>query len=244
MTLKDELKNFREFFWPLLEPLEERQPSTVSLEDVKLSCEDLDKCYDLAMKYYEDEADRKRSVESKSTIFISAIGFTTAILLSVTKDLVLGVNKELASVVYLLLILLVCIVIYMARAVWFAIKALERQGYHSLSYKDIININNSGEYRNQLIVKVINFTIKNQDVVNLKVDYMVMAHEYFKRAIIAIVLYSLCLATTYPLIKYLNCDVNADRMIKVLSSTNTGTWLLLGCLVVICLDCYIQMRRK
>ncbi len=238
------LKDIREFFWPLLEPLEQRQPQSVTLEDVKLTCEDLDKCYNLAMKYYEDENDRKSNVESKSTIFVSAIGFTTAILLSVTKDLVLGVNNQLASVAYALLILLVCIVIYMARAVWFAIKALERQGYHSLSYKDIVSTKDNGEYRNLLIVKVINFTIKNQSVVNLKVDYMVMAHEYFKRAIVAIVLYSLCLATAYPLVKYLNCDTNSDRMIKVLSSTNTGTWILIGCLGAFCVNMYIIKRQK
>lgn len=238
-------KEIREIFWPLLEPpLKEKTASTVSPEDIKLTGDDLDKCYDLAVKYYEDEDDRKSSVESKSTIFISAIGFTTAILLSVTKDLVLSTSIDFTSATYIYLVLLVIIVIYMARAVWFAIKALERRAYHSLTYKVIINKDNDKEYATAVITKLINFTIKNHRVVNLKVDYMVMAHEYFKRAIVAVVIYSITLAIAFPLTRYIKVGSNDDKIIKVLSGTNTGTWLLLACLLAVCVDIFILMKQN
>lgn len=238
------LKDIREIVWPLLEPLKQKEAPKISIEDINLTGDDLEKCYELAVKYYEDEDNRRSNVESKSTIFVSAIGFTTAILLSVTKDLVLSTNIDLSSATYLYLMLLVIIAIYMTSAVWFAIKAIERRGYHSLSYKDIINKNNDKAFTTELIIKLINFTIKNQDIVNLKVDYMVMAHEYFKRAIVAVLIYSITLAIAFPLTKYIKYGTNDDKLIKVLSSTNTGTWLLLGCLVTFCINIYILIKER
>jgi hypothetical protein len=232
-------KDIREIFWPLLEPLEERTTSSISSADINLADGDLEKCYELAVKYYEDEDNRRSSVESKSTIFVSAIGFTTAILLSVTKDLVLSTTIDFTSATYVYLILLVIIVIYMARAVWFAIKALERRAYHSLTYKDIINKNNDKEYTTAVVTKLVNFTIKNQNVVNMKVDYMVMAHEYFKRAIVTVVIYSITLAVAFPLTRYIKLGSNDDKIIKIISGTNFGTWLLLGCLIAFCVNIFL-----
>lgn len=236
------IKNIREIFWPLLEPLVDTKPPSISLDDIKLTGDDLDKSYDLAVKYYEEEGERKSSVESKSTIFISAIGFTTAILLSVTKDLVLSNNIGFTFATYIYLLLLVAIVIYMARAVWFAIKALERRGYHTLDYKDIINNGNDENFTGELISKLINYTIRNQDAVNLKVDYMVMAHEYFKRAIVSVVIYSMTLAIAFPLSRYLKNGNNDDKLIKILSSTNFGTWLLFACLAAFCVNIYFLKK--
>lgn len=81
--------DIREAIWPLLDPIPEsekdKKPVRISAEQIDLANDDdLSICYDLAVKYYEDENDRKSSVESKSTIFVSAIGFTTAIIIGVT----------------------------------------------------------------------------------------------------------------------------------------------------------------
>lgn len=225
------LKDIREFVWPLLEPEIASDLINVKPENIKVTDDDLDTCYDLAVKFYEDENDRKSSVESKSTIFVSSIGFTTAILIAVTKDLVLNNKFDSPFTTYIFIILLVGIVVYMARAVWFAIKVLERKNYDTIGYKDIINTDENINYKANLSTQIINKTIKNRGVVNLKVDYMVMAHEYFKRAIVLIVVYSVALAITFPVIRYIYEDHNDDRVIKILSCTNTGTWLLLACIL-------------
>ena len=230
-------KEVRELFWPLLDPLPDRKPVAVTPQEVNVTKEeDLDKFCELAVKYYEEEDERKNSVEGKSTIFVSSIGFTTAILLSVTKDLVLNPSTDFPIVGILYLFILVSIVIYFARAVWFAIKGLERRGYHSLGYKDIINQSNDEDYKLSLAIKLINFTLKNHLIVNVKVDYMVMAHEYFKRAIVAIVIYSVTLAITSSITRYIKYTNDDDRVIKILSSINCGTWLLLACLFAFCLN--------
>ena len=239
------IKDIREAIWPLLEPeLKNGSKPTISPKDIELEENDLTVCHDLAVKYYEDENDRKSSIESKSTIFVSSIGFTTAILIAVTKDLVLNTKIDSPFTTYIFILLLVAIVVYMARAVWFAIKALERQGYHSIGYKDIVASVKPDNYKAELTSKIINMTIKNHDVINLKVDYMVMAHEYFKRAIILIVIYSITLAVTFPIMNYISKPGNDDKVIKVLSCTNTGTWLLSAILLISAVQLYLIWKGR
>jgi hypothetical protein len=239
------IKTIREIIWPLLDSENTSGPKiSVLPENIKVTGDDLDTCYDLAVKFYEDENDRKSSVESKSTIFVSSIGFTTAILIAVTKDLVLNNKFDSPFTTYIFIILLVGIVVYMARAVWFAIKVLERKNYDTIGYEDIISANGKNNYKAELSTKMINKTIKNRDVVNLKVDYMVMAHEYFKRAIVLIVAYSVALAITFPVIRYIYEGNSDDRVIKILSCTNTGTWLLSAVLLVSVVQLYLIYKNR
>ena len=121
----------------------------------------------------------------------------------------------------------------MARAVWFAIEVLERKGYHTLGHADFVKNGKPENYKADLASKLINMTINNQKIINSKVNSMVLAHEYFKRAIILIVVYSMTLAITFPIMRYISVGTNDDKVIKILSSTNTGTWILLACFIAI-----------
>lgn len=243
------IKDIREAIWPLLDPIPEsdkdKKNVRISAEQIDLATDDdLSVCYDLAVKYYEDENERKSSVESKSTIFVSAIGFTTAILIAVTKDLVLSNKTESAFTTYIFIVLLVLIVVYMARAVWFAIKVLERKGYHTFGYADFVKSGKPDNYRADIASKLINLTINNQEIINSKVDNMVLAHEYFKRAIIFIVIYSIALAVTFPIMTYISKTGNDDRIVKILSSTNSGTWLLSAILVISAVNLYLLLKNR
>lgn len=242
------IKDIREAIWPLLDPEpkseKERKPVNISSEQIDLADEDLTVCYDLALKYYEDENNRKSSVESKSTIFVSSIGFTTAILIAMTKDLVLSNKTESPFTTYTFIFLLVLIVVYMARAVWFAVMVLERKGYHTLSYADFVKNGKPDNYRSDLASKLINMTISNQKIINSKVDNMVLAHKYFKRAIILIVVYSITLAITFPVMTYISRAGNDDTVIKILSCTNTGTWLLSALLAISAVNLFLLRRKR
>jgi len=183
-----ELSEIREIFWPLLEPLKKSSPVQISKDDIKLNDEDnLKIAYDWAVKYYENEEKRRSSIEGKSTIFIGTVGFLITILLTITKDLSsLSGYQSIVSV-----IAFVIIIIYLCRVVWFAIRALARNHYHAIGLKDFIVEDDN--YRKQLITTLINCAKKNAKAVDLKVDYMTMAQEYFKRAIWAIAIYSVIL---------------------------------------------------
>ena len=182
------LSGIRELFWPLLEPIEIKYPKQIGIDNITLSeTDNLDSAYDWAIKYYESEEKRRSNVEGKSTIFIGTVGFLITILLNITKDLATATGMQVLFNV----IAFGVVIIYLCRVVWFAIKTLERSSYHTISSDDFITVDTN--YQKQMIVTLINCTNKNREAVNLKVDYMTMAQEYFKRAICSIGLYAITL---------------------------------------------------
>lgn len=186
------LSSIRESVWPLLEPINPELPHKISTEDINLTKdENIKMAYDWAIKYYENEEKRSSSIDGKLTIFIGTVGFLITILLTITKDLKVVLEfQALVNVVAFSVI-----IIYLCRVVWFAIKGLQAGTYHTIGSSDFI----SGDvnYQKQLIVKLVNYTNKNSNVVNRKVDYMTMAQAYFKRAICSIGLYAVFIILYY-----------------------------------------------
>ena len=178
------ISEIREVVWPLLEPLENKLTVQIREDIINLKDEEnLKLAYEWAIKCYEAEEKRSISIEGKSTIFIGTVGFLITILLTITKEL----SSSSGTQVLFNVIAFGVIIIYLCRVVWFAIKALQVGNYHTVAYSDFIA--GDDNYRKRLIVTLINYTKKNTEVANLKVDYMKMAQEYFKRAICSIGIY-------------------------------------------------------
>ena len=86
-------------------------------------------------------------------------------------------------------------VLYLIRTLWFSLKCLERKAYFTINYN---TYNKSDEnYLKSIIVDVTNIINKNHKVINEKVDNMVMAQEYLKRAIFALASYPLLYGVIY-----------------------------------------------
>lgn len=177
------IKQIREFLWPLLEKAE---PVIEPKNDLKIKAkseEILKAIYDQALKRLDAEDDRKKVVENKSTIFIGIIGIITSIVIGATSTLIKEQNFD--GFMLIMVILLFILTIYMLRTVWFAIKAIERKAYHSLSITDFCKQDDKQFYRN--VITEINLVLqKNYPTTNSKVDNMTMAQEYFKRGIVVL----------------------------------------------------------
>jgi hypothetical protein len=184
-------KAIREVFWPLIDDEEITPPSEITEDDVKVNKENLKYALESVVKRYEEENERKKTIESKSSLFIGTISVVTTVVVAVTSVFV----KEavIDYTVCLLVFLLFILTIYMARTVWYSIQALERKNYHSLSVKDFLISGTEEEYQRKLIVDITNKLRKNNLPINCKVDSMVLAQEYFKRSIIIVVIYSFVL---------------------------------------------------
>ena len=82
------LKSIREFFWPLLDPLDEVSIRQITIEDCKFNDDEID----MELKYLEDnkrsEEDRKKEVESKATIFIGTFAVATTVLINMAKEFI------------------------------------------------------------------------------------------------------------------------------------------------------------
>lgn len=190
--LSSSLHHVREFFWPLIDiPVEEDEPNTNEEAEPEFLITDINlkQAFAVNQKISESEDSRRASIESKATSLISAIGISSSVVVAAS-TLTMNSNENLLAIRVVICISFV-LIIYTIRTVWFAISALERRGYHVTTYSDINLGGDENEYQRALIKKMAEHTIKNQDIINLKVNSLVLAQEYYKRAIIVIFLYAL-----------------------------------------------------
>ena len=111
------LKSIREFFWPLLDPLDEVSIRQITIEDCKFNDDEID----MELKYLEDnkrsEEDRKKEVESKATIFIGTFAVATTVLINMAKEFIFSPILQTESLNYAVVLLIALTIIYLCRAI-------------------------------------------------------------------------------------------------------------------------------
>lgn len=144
-----------------------------------------------AKELVEDERDRLKTVEGKAVTLLSATGLIISLIVNFSKEIksaIVGSPSKIIGTIILLFFLLT--IIYFLRSVWYSLKTLGRKGYHQLDVKDIIdpNLKNKIEYFKKIGSVMIASRVKNYDVINEKVEFVVTSHKYFKRGIICLVI--------------------------------------------------------
>ncbi len=182
------MEKIREFFWPLLEKSVQQKIKKTIVQDIKVESQNIKKALDFSIKIYDAELSRNSSIETKASLLISTLSITTTIILALTTMLVKNKNFDLVTIVSFTFLFL--LIMYFLRTIWFAIKALERKPFHTFYYNDINLEGDEDNYNKELLVKIINKIQQNSFVINSKVDNMVMAQEYFKRAIVTLFIYA------------------------------------------------------
>lgn len=192
------LKSIREFFWPILEG-ESQEPKLIERDDFCCEDNEIDYLLKVAQDYQTGEENRRKEVESKASIFIGTFSVAATIMLSLMKDFMLqGKN----AITYIQAIIITIMILYLCRAICFSIKALSRKNYSVVGFpKYLLNSasssnNTLSEKKRKILIQMINNTRKNQVVINDKVDQMVMAQLFFKRAVVCV-----CLLAVFVLIK-------------------------------------------
>jgi hypothetical protein len=184
----EKIKQIREFFWPILEKLEETEQLENEINFQTISDEILKEIYNQSLKRLDSEEDRKKVIENKSTIFIGTIGIITSIVIGVTSTLIK--EQKFDGFMLSMVILLFILTIYMLRTVWFAIKAIEKKAYHSLSISELC-AQGGKDYHKSMIAKINHMLTLNYKLTNSKVDNMTLAQEYFKRGIVILGLFAI-----------------------------------------------------
>jgi len=190
MKMRKLLKDIREFFWPLLEKAEESEIHRVSQVDIDLESEvDIKIAFELVQKIFNDEQDRNKTIETKSVVFIGTIGFVVTFIIGITNFLLTGQNVYFNAITAGMVLVAVVLIAYFVRSSWYSIKALARQKFQVLHFDDIIK--GDKNYLREIIAKIINNSNENARIINLRVDYMTMAQEYYKRAVVTLFIYCL-----------------------------------------------------
>lgn len=192
LKLKTVLYKIREIIWPLLEaekPTE--QDESIQKPNIELNVwiENLDQALILVTKIFEDEEERRKGVESKASLFIGTISVSTSIVVAANSMVISNTNFDLFILVSVVLSSVLSL--YAVRTVWFAIKALERESYSVLGIKEINFEGNKHDFKRHIINNLYMMRERNKASINNKVNYFVMAQEYYKRSIIIIFMYSL-----------------------------------------------------
>lgn len=215
-------KNIREFFWPLLEEAENPFHELLNENDITVSSEHLQKTLDYALNNYNEESERKTSVENKASMFIGTISIVTSIVIAATSIIVKDEGFIVTTLI--LIILLSILTIYMSRTIWFAIKTLERRNYYSISINDFLIKDIDDNYYRKIISEITNKINRNSSIINQKVDNMTMAQEYFKRAIVTIALYSLVVLLFFILKSGIDLMFFCESMAKILNQIEISGW--------------------
>lgn len=186
--MKKVIVNIREFFWPLLDKEEVLQQAKASKVQLKIADENLEQAFDLKIKMFENEEERRKNVESKAALLINTISIATSIVVAANALVISNQFNNIAVKISIILSFIVCV--YAIRTVWFSIKALQRGSYYVLCFDDINIAGNKNKYLKSLITSLSNKTQKNEKTINNKVDFLTLAQEYYKRAIVSVFLFS------------------------------------------------------
>ena len=215
-------KEIREFFWPLLEKGQPQKFERLNENEILVDKSHLPKTLEYTLDCYNQEAERRKGIEGKASLFIGTISVVTSVVLGVTSILVKENDFDIA--VSVLVFLLFVLTLYMSRTVWFSVKALERKNYYSTSIDDFFIDSVDESYYKQLIAEIANKMRKNAITINAKVDNMTMAQEYFKRAI---VVYSFIILLFFLSKSGINLSDYTKEFILLLNQIEISGWNVL-----------------
>tara|TARA_R110000796_G_scaffold252645_1_gene390133 strand:- start:15218 stop:15946 length:729 start_codon:yes stop_codon:yes gene_type:complete len=210
-------KNVREFFWPLLEKGNIPAPKMLNKKSINVDSSRLKDTLEYTISCYEAESERKKTVESKSSLFIGTISVITSVVIGVTSVLVK--ISDFNITITLLVFLLFILTLYMSRTVWFSVQALERKNYYSISVSDFLINDSNDDYFKKLIAEITNKIRKNASTINSKVDSMTMAQEYFKRAIVVVSIYAFVILIYFVSKSGLDFLAYFSRLLEIINTT-------------------------
>lgn len=236
--------SIREFFWPLLEKEKIEPKPALNTNDINVDKRHLKETLKYAIENYKSEEERRKNIESKSSLFISIISVVTAVILGVTTVLIKV--DEFNFILLILIFILFILSVYMSRTVWFALKTLEREAYFSISINDFLITEKEDDYFKKLIVEISNKINRNTLVINKKADNMTMAQEYFKRAIIVVSLYSLLILIYFGSKTGLDYELYVQKTFQTFNTLNLSGWniIIMYFLIIISLFIGIKAIRK
>lgn len=146
--MKDRICKSINLIWPLL--LGEKNHYNKFLSEDALKSKRInEKDVDRAIKMYELQRDRIKTIESKSIVFIGFFASIVAIIGIAIREIIQLKDKSISD--YILMILAGILMAYTSMIILYAIRALERTSYNSLDENDILE---SGQ--RQKFISIIN----------------------------------------------------------------------------------------
>ncbi|MDE0397764.1 MAG: hypothetical protein OXL96_08185 [Candidatus Poribacteria bacterium] len=194
--------HFREFLWPCLER-EDQEKISKRKEHLKnivdgietVRWRSLDTVLEEIRRLTAREDERRKTAETKATIYLAVLAAIVPLSASFVEDLVKFLEpSDDWQFFVLVFISLLAIAYLLAAGVW-TFRTIEVSGYHRVEVEDLFRLGIEREIKLALSRKILATVMKNRAVVNRKVTNLRMAHAFIIRLFVSIVLIS-----SFPLI--------------------------------------------
>jgi len=194
------IHDIREFFWPLLEgEAKHYQITPEKIQEALKEEKDKEKINELlalSKAIYEREENRKSTVEAKATTLLGATGLTITLIVSFGKSLFFEFEKLGALTASAFAVFFIITLLYFWRTITYSLRAISTSGYETMMPGEIIEVKetNEEEYKKKMAELILDKAAKNYPNTNVKVDWMTMSLEYFKRGIYTIIIGTIVLS--------------------------------------------------
>ncbi|MCL4476569.1 MAG: cell division protein ZapB [Nitrospirae bacterium] len=194
------IRDIREFFWPLLEG--EAKHYQIAPEKIQEALKDekekgkVDELLSLSKSIHDREEERRSTIEAKATTLLGATGLATTLIVSFGKSLLFEFEKLGALTATAFAVFFLVTLLYFWRTIAYSLRALSRSGFLTMLPHEIIELKgiDECEYKKRMAAVILDKTAKNYPPTNVKVDWMVMSQEYFKRGIYTIIIGTIVLS--------------------------------------------------
>ena len=203
-SARKKLSALREFVWPLLEPLPEGAlgPSLTREEVLdkasSLDAEGLVMLVEEAVRAEESEEQRLRTIESKAATMVGFNVVVMALMINAVAWL-LGEPDIDATVGKWGALLILITILYFSRSIWFLFLVYTRAGYHGVTAEKLLKEDMSTDeaFARAIAALRMSSVVANYDVINNKVNWMVMGHEYLMRGMVCLTILAVWLVGGY-----------------------------------------------
>jgi hypothetical protein len=243
------IKSVIEFFWPMIPPQVAPQHFPTAREnEVTARGEGLKSICGMAEKAYQEEYDRMRVIESKASMFIGTTTFMATFVIGISTFL--AKEHNIGLFLMILAILACCICIYMARVLYLSIRALERSAVAVVNPVGYYYLEDHEEILVKITCEYINATHFNHTPINRKMDFVVLAQQYFKRVLFLLGVYGLVLLSLSTKHYCETSHQTIYQALKMIDDFHPEPWLLLLlfglstiAIIVVILGCCSAARK-
>ncbi len=189
------LSKLREAIWPVLDAetdknrkLRKEQNESL-LEGIRTAnWENKDVVLEEARRLTTREDERRRTAETKATIYLAVLAAIVPLLLSFVKDLSVYFNVLSDWQIILLLLLLFVAIAYLLCAGIWTFRTIQVSIHHRVDVKELAELSGTPDTALELCRKILRSVNKNNEYANQKFTNLRMAHAFLLRTFVGFII--------------------------------------------------------
>ena len=134
------------------------------------------------------EDERRKTAETKATIYLAVLAAIVPLSLSFVKDLSAYFNTLSDWQIIVFLLLLLVAIAYLSRAGIWTFRTIQVSIHDRVDVKDLVELRNASDTELELCRKILRSVMKNNKYGNEKFTKLRMAHAFLIRTFIAFIL--------------------------------------------------------